>query len=393
MTASDLTAALAVGPIFGGTAPNAQYGINVVGDVLVNQTADGVDLNAVWTQFRDLLALWNKERSSLTDLLIFRTTATGEAVPQNVQVASFERATELGVPKGANLPGDALLLGYRFDDYDLAGRFSWKFLRDADRRQVEAVMNGILAADNKLVTGTIFRRLFDPAETKNEFGHRVFGLYNGGDGITPPPYLGRTFPATESHFIASQAAQIDSADIEDAVRLITRKGFGTQLGSQILIVANPDEAESIMAWRAGQPSRSSGPIARFDFIPSKTAPPYLQPDNIVGEPVTGEFHGIAVLGSYGESWLIQSDFVPTGYVAVVASGGPGSSNNVMGLREHPNAAYQGLRQIPGAGPYPLVHSYNQRSFGVGVRQRGAAVCIQVTTEPTYAKPADDQIPV
>ena len=45
------------------------------------------------------------------------------------------------------------------------------------------------------------------------------------------------------------------------------------------------------------------------------------------------------------------------------------------------------------GPYPIVNSYNQRSFGVGVRQRGAAVCIQVTTEPYYAKPSNDQIPV
>jgi hypothetical protein len=395
MTAAtaELATALAAFPIYGGTAPSAQYGINVVGDVLVNRTADGVDLNAVWTEFRDLLDLWNRERTSLTDLLIFKTTATGEAVPQNVAIPSFERATELGVPRGANVPGDALLLAYRFDDFDLAGRFSWKFLRDADTRQIESVMNGILSADNKLVTGTIFRRLFDPAETKNEFGHRVFGLYNGSDGIAPPPYLGRIFDESESHYLASQATDIDSADIEDAVKLITRKGFGIQNGSQILILANPDEAEQIMAWRAGQPSRPSGPVARYDFIPAKTAPPFLQPDNIVGEPVSGSYHGIPVLGSYGESWLIQSDFVPSGYVAVVASGGPNTLGNVMGFREHPNTAYQNLRMIPGAGPYPVVNSYNQRSFGVGVRQRGAAACIQVTTEPTYTKPTNDQIPV
>ena len=66
---------------------------------------------------------------------------------------------------------------------------------------------------------------------------------------------------------------------------------------------------------------------------------------------------------------------------------------MMGFREHPNTAYRGLRQIPGVGPYPLVKSYNQRSFGVGVRQRGAAVCIQVTTSSTYTKPSNDQIPV
>ena len=122
-------------------------------------------------------------------------------------------------------------------------------------------------------------------------------------------------------------------------------------------------------------------------------PPYLQPENIVGEPVSGDFHGIPVLGSYGENWLIQSDFVPSGCVAVVASGGPNRLGNMMGFREHNNAAYRGLRQIPGAGPYPLVNSYNQRSFGVGVRQRGAAVCIQVTTNASYSKPTNDQIPV
>jgi hypothetical protein len=57
-------------------------------------------------------------------MLIFGTTATGEAVPQNVAIRSFEQATELGVPRSANVPGDALLLGYQFRDFDLAGRFS-----------------------------------------------------------------------------------------------------------------------------------------------------------------------------------------------------------------------------------------------------------------------------
>ena len=218
-------------------------------------------------------------------------------------------------------------------------------------------------------------------------------MYNGTDGITPPPYLGRSFDDTESHYIASGAAEIDSADIEDAVRLVTRKGFGSQNNQQLLIFANPDEAELIMGWRCGEESRAGGPKAKYDFIPAKTAPPYLQPENIVGEPVSGDFHGIPVLGSYCESWLIQSDFVPSGYVAVVASGGPNKLGNVMGFREHPNPAYRNLRQIPGTGPYPIVNSYNQRSFGVGVRQRGAAACIQVTTDADYTAPTADQIPV
>jgi hypothetical protein len=128
--------------------------------VLVDSTLDGVDLNHIWDEFRDLLAVWNKERQSLTDLLVFDTTASTEAVAQNGEVASFEEATDLGVPKSANIPGNGLLVGYRFHDYDLAGRFGWRFLRNADVRQVRSVMDGILSADNKLITGTIFRRLF-----------------------------------------------------------------------------------------------------------------------------------------------------------------------------------------------------------------------------------------
>lgn len=378
-----------------------QYGTNVKDDVLVNQTSDGVDLNHVWEEFATLLDLWNRERSSLTDLLAFKTTATGEAVPQNVSVASFEEATEFGVPRSANMPGDSLLLGYQFKDLDLAGRFTWKFLRDADLRQVNAVMNGILSADNKLTTGTILRRLFDPTEKRNEFGHRVFGLWNGTDGLAPPPYLGRTFDTDDTTcYRTSQASVIDSDDIEQAIRTIVRFGFGTQPNSRILILANPDEAEEIMSWRAGHESRpkggseTEGPIAKYDFIPSADAPAFITPaGELVGEQVPGDWSGVKVEGSYGPSLLVQSDFVPSGYVAVVASYGPDSPYNTIGFRQHPNAAYQNLRVIPGAGTYPLVNAYHQRSFGVGVRQRGAAVCIQVSTDDDYAKPSDAQIPV
>jgi hypothetical protein len=386
------TTALAAYPIFGGTQP--QYGITVRGDVLVNQTGDGVDLNHVWDEFADLLNVWNNERTRVTDLLSFQTTASGEAVPQNVAIASFEEATELGVPKAAGMPGDSLPLGYTFKDMDLAGRFSWKFLRDADRRQVDAVMNGILSADNKLVTGTLLRRLFDPTEKRNEFGHRVFGLWNGTDGLVPPPYLGRTFDTSTTHYIAGQAPQIDSADIEDAIRLITRKGYGTAPNSKILILANPDEGENIMAWRAGEPSRASGPDARYDFIPATDQPPFITPQGeLIGDQVPGQIWDVDVQGSYGPALLVQSDFVPSGYVAVVASSGPNSPSNCIGYRQHPNSAYQGLRMIPGAGQYPLVGAYHQRSFGVGVRQRGAAVCIQVTNDTDYSAPTADQIPV
>ena len=381
-----------VGPLFGGTQPTHQYGINVAGDVLVNQLADGSDLNAIYTEYANLLNVWNTQRTSLTDLLKFDVTLSGEAVPQDMETGSFEEATELGVPKAAGSP-TGLPLGYQFRDYDLAGRFSWRTVRDADRRQIDSVMDGILAADNKLVTGTILRALFSNTRKRNEHQMTVYDLYDGA-APGPPNYLGRTFPETETHYIPSGAAQLDSADIEDSIRLIQRKGYGTQANSKLLILANPDEAELIMSWRAGEPSRTSGPNAAYDFIPANDAPPFItSAGELVGNQVPGQLWGVKVEGSYGPTLLIQNDFVPSGYVAVVASYGPNSAYNCIGFRQHSNPAYQGLRHIPGAGAYPLVESFHTRAFGVGVRQRGAAVAVQVTTGTTYTPPTADQIPV
>lgn len=85
--------------------------------------------------------------------------------------------------------------------------------------------------------------------------------------------------------------------------------------------------------------------------------------------------------------VIESMFVPSGYVSMVASGGPNSDRNVVGLREHPNPAYRGLRLIPGGQQrYPLVESFYAQSLGVGVRRRGAAAVMQLTPDETYTAP-------
>ncbi|MGI8845648.1 MAG: hypothetical protein ACR2HC_05670 [Thermoleophilaceae bacterium] len=60
----------------------------------------------------------------------------------------------------------------------------------------------------------------------------------------------------------------------------------------------------------------------------------------------------------------------------------------MGFREHRRPEYRGLRQIPGgSSTYPLTDSFYQRSFGTGVRHRGAAVVMQITANTAYAAPA------
>ncbi|BCO81168.1 hypothetical protein MINTM009_49500 [Mycobacterium intracellulare] len=57
-------------------------GVSTHGDVLVNQTADGVDLNDIWAEVQEVLELWNKERKSVTDILSYKTVNVADAVAQ-----------------------------------------------------------------------------------------------------------------------------------------------------------------------------------------------------------------------------------------------------------------------------------------------------------------------
>uniref|UniRef100_UPI001F223817 hypothetical protein n=1 Tax=Mycobacterium avium TaxID=1764 RepID=UPI001F223817 len=347
-------------PPYGG-----EGGYATEGDILVNVTADGVDLNVIWAEVAEVVKAWNAERSALTSLLTFNTTDTATAIPQSRSQDSFEEASEFGEPEAMRPPSNYHLMGYTFKDFDKASRWTWKFLRDSTAEQVRAIANYALEADNRLTTGSILQRLFDPTPTVNEWGHPVYGFYSG-DAMVPPAYLGKEFTSPHTHYIVSGNATIDSGDLELAARKVVEHGYGTEANSRLLALMNPAQAEVVSQWKAGQES-AEGIVAKHDYIPSAGAPAYLQPENIVGQVAPESYNGLKVQGSYGNVWVVQSDFIPEDYFSVVATYGANSPDNAIGFREHQQRQYRGLRTIPGLVPaYPLQDSYFLRSFGVGV---------------------------
>jgi hypothetical protein len=86
------------------------------------------------------------------------------------------------------------------------------------------------------------------------------------------------------------------------------------------------------------------------------------------------------------AWRRRDPLSCSFYAVLIATGGPNSDSNPVGFREHINPAYQGLRHIPGRGPYPIQESFFARGFGTGTRHRGAAVVVQITTDLTYTPP-------
>ena len=183
------------------------------------------------------------------------------------------------------------------------------------------------------------------------------------------------------------STRLDSLDVEAGIRHIAEHGCGSTQAARFLLLAHPNDVENskLTSWRAGV-EYATGKVPKFDFIPSSNAPARLTNERVEGAAPPPDYIGLEVTGSYGKALVIESYFIPAGWAAIVATGGPGGGNNPVGFREHTNPAYRGLRAIPGVGPYPLTESFLARSFCVGVRHRGAAVAIQITGSSTYTPP-------
>jgi len=355
-------------------------------DAIVTHLADGTPLGGLWTELKDVTRVWNENRNALVRLLSYPTTAAADLVPQSLNSESLEPATEFGVPKAVKAD-PAILMSYTLDDYDIATRFSWRFLRSATREQVAASVDRVLEADVKCLTGTVLNRIFDPSEALSPENQRVFGLWNGTDNLAPLRYMNTQFPANHTHYLVSGGATIDSEDLEVLIRNLQHHGYGRRQGSQILILCNEEQLEEVAKFRAGIQNNNSK-VAKYDFIASASAPPYLTTSTLVGATPPGELNGLPVAGQYGPAWVLMHELIPPGYLLSAATGGVDSLANVLAFRQHPRPEYQGLRPIPGVGPYPIQESFFARAFGVGVRHRGASCAMQIKTgvNADYVKP-------
>lgn len=79
-------------PIHPLTGPQGAY--NSQGDLLVNATADGVNLDSIWEELTAALALFYAERNAYAQLLSFSTTAIAEPLAQAIGSERFDVASE-----------------------------------------------------------------------------------------------------------------------------------------------------------------------------------------------------------------------------------------------------------------------------------------------------------
>jgi hypothetical protein len=364
----------------------AARGYHTEGDVLT-QTIDGRDLNEVWRDFQAALQAWNQGRSALVDALTFPVTQPVEDVPQ-LALDDFEEASEFGEPK--SIRGESYFsLGFDFKWYDVAIRYTWKYLAEATAAQVENAHNLVLEADNRLVFQKVLKAIFNNVNRTADIrgqAYNVYPFYNA-DGTVPPAFGPYTFTGSETHYITSGAATVDAGDLVDMATKLNQKGYGRLQGSTMILLVNPAQLATIRTFRV-----STG--AAYDFIAGNGGAPWLLPTN-TGGPVFPQgmsipsvVNGLPVAGAFGPWVIVENDYIPAGYMLGFATGGQNNANNPVGIREHQNSALRGLRLVKGRdADYPLVDSFYNRGFGTGIRQRGAGVVMQVTASGTYTIPA------
>lgn len=395
----------------GGASPNKATaglaGYMTQGDI-VQKLADGTDLNDLWGEFQAVLNVFNAHRQTLVDFLTFPVTNNIETVPQGTTV-NFETASEFGVPVGVGTKINYFQMGYDFNWYDVATRFTWKFLLEVDARQVEMIHAQVLEGDNRNVFNKVMNALFrntNRTATITGNNYTVYSLYNGSLAAAevPPPYKSYTFDTTHNHFLTTNNAalipsnQLDSNGVVDATKNgveqmidhLRHHGYGENEGSVLVMLVNKQEADTVRLWRLNVASNLYR--AHYDFVPSSASAPIILPNALLGAGLLGEqppstIGGMPVMGSYGPVLVIQEDYIPPGYILMFATGGTAGLPNPVGFREHANAQVRGLQLLAGnQSGYPLQDSFYRRGFGTGIRQRGAAVIMQVVTGTTYTIP-------
>lgn len=362
----------------GGGAGNPS-GYNETADLPIT-TIDGVDLGRLYDEIQRSIALVNRARRPLIDALVYYTDDAVVGIPQLVS-NDFEEADEFGQPVGIR-PGPRWNLGFSLGYWDLAIRFTFRFLGHAKAEDIRNLHNQALEANERLIyriaMGRLFRNVTDTHTLEGGTSVNVYPFYNGSNPVAPPQWKTVTHTTSHDHFLVSGGASVDSGDLNAMYRHIQHHGYTE--GARVILVVNTQEADIIRSFRV-----SSGD--KYDFVQADNGISFFVQGQLIGGQPTNDTNFPGFIGKYGPISVVEEELLPAGYMVMWASGGEFADRNPIGLRRHPNAALRGLKLIPQFERYPLRESFYHHALGSGVRHRGAGVVMQVKASGSYEIPS------
>jgi len=318
-------------------------------------TSDFVDPNELWRDYQDSLEDYNATSHGLVDLLTFRTTDKTFSVLQGAY--EFEDYADYTLPDSQDLSYLELSVGIK--DFDLRYAFTWARILESTQAELDGRHAAALQADTRLILKQVIRS----ALTKEglTLGGVTSPAFYNADGTVPPPVKNTTFTGSHNHYLASTGATLAAGDLDRIQDDLTHHGFETDL----VLMVNTAQRRTVTGFTG--------------FVPSAQTVHDIKYVNLIGDPYFGSYDRLAIL---------VEDWIPANYLfAFSAQGGAQSAQNPIAFRESVNPSARGLILQRGTNPeYPLADSFYYRKFGVGVRQRGNGVALQITGGGTYTSP-------
>lgn len=352
---------------------------------LVTETADGVNLNQMWDEFQRILREWNAQRNPYISNFTFGVTNPVESVRYPIE-QDFEEASEFGVPKAIRLPS-YFQMAYDFKWYDLAIRYTWRYLLHATSAELRALQNEAMEADNRLQFTRVMRAIFNNVTrtaTVNENPYNVYPFYNG-DTQVPPKWKTTSHSTAHQHYLTSGAGTVDSGDLDTIFNHLSHHGYNNLNGYDIILLVNPQEGNVIRTFTVAGGDK-------YTFIPTENVGGGVILDangGIIGRPRVANLPGLPSIGTYGQFTIVEDEYIPAGYVVGLASNGENGLGNPVGIRE--DEALRGLRLAQDVQrKYPLMDSYYVHGLGTGIRHRGGGVVMEITADASYDIPAEYQ---
>jgi hypothetical protein len=339
--------------------------------------ADGTTYAEIIQDISAAVQLFNQSiaQSELAGLM----SPTADAAIEYGQGAgnSFEDATEYAQGDAQRSQTSGHMLPLRLVDYKMGWTSRW--LEEARRAQIDNDINAMLDAARDVFEKRVLTRLFKlEPETGVGYGLGSAGISpgfadagtpSGTVAFVPRPYLQRAAAFTASHNHYMRLDGITQANLESAVKNLWEHGYDQVFD---LLISMAD----VTSWT--NTTNVTGFKARPDLLLQ-----YGQ-DTTLG--LVDQSY-IGVIGTaYGSVRVRASARIPTGYWGVFKSFGALDVRNPIAVRFNPMRGF-GLRlTVNNVDRYPLAGSIGEMAFGVGVRDRIAAVLVENDSSGSYASP-------
>jgi hypothetical protein len=250
-------------PVSGGAGPGPE-GYNETADILT-RTVDGVDLNELYEEVMATLRILNAQCAPLIEWLTFPVTEPFEEIMPAV-TEDFEEADEFGQPVGIRL-GPPWNMGYDLKYFDLGIRYTFRYLGRAPAKQIRALNNTALDADQRLLLKTVLTQLFNNTNrtaTLESTGTvvTVRPFYNGtvtALPVAPPSWKSYVHTTTHMHYLSSGAATVTFGDLDEMYDHIYHHGYVAS-GVELFLLVPRKNAKTIRTFRV-----AGG--ATYDFFP------------------------------------------------------------------------------------------------------------------------------